>query len=87
MCIRDREKSDLRDEPNYYWNGLIPQTIILNSDGEVQFDKNGMINIDELNKIIGELKGINIEDTTFSIESFNEYNSIISEKKIKTKIN
>ena len=72
-------------QPNYYWNGLIPQTIILNSDGEVKFDKNGMINIDELNKVIGELKGIDIEDTTFSLESFNEYNSIISEKKDKNK--
>jgi len=85
--LQDKEKSDLKNEPNYYWNGLIPQTIILNSDGEVKYDQNGMINIDELNKVIGELKGINIEDTTFSVESFNEYNSIISEKKIKTKIN
>jgi len=81
--LQDKEKSDLRNEPNYYWNGLIPQTIILNSDGEVKYDKNGMINIDELNKVIGELKGIDIEDTTFSVESFNEYNSIISEKKDK----
>ena len=45
-----------------------------------------MTNIDELNEVIGDLKGINIEDTTFSVESFNEYNSIISEKKDK-KIN
>ena len=44
-----------------------------------------MIKIDELNKVIGELKGIDIEDTTFSLESFNEYNSIISEKKDKNK--
>jgi len=57
------------------------------ASGEIKFDKNGMINIDKLNKVIGELKGIDIEDTTFSVESFNEYNSIISEKKIKTKIN
>jgi len=42
-----------------------------------------MINIDELNKIIGELNGIDIKDTKFSVESFNEYNSIISEKKNK----
>ena len=28
--LQDKEKSDLRNEPNYYWNGLIPQTIILN---------------------------------------------------------
>ena len=69
------------NQPNFYWNGLIPQTIILNSKGEVKFDKNGMVNIDDLNKIIGELKGIDINETTFSIESFNEYNSIISEKK------
>ena len=70
-----------KNQPNYYWNGLIPQTIILDGKGEVKFDKNGMVNIDDLNKIIGELKGIDINDTKFSIESFNEYNSIISEKK------
>ena len=52
---------------------------------QVKYDQNGMINIDELNKVIGELKGIDIEDTTFSVESFNEYNSIISEKKDKNK--
>ena len=69
------------NQPNYYWNGLIPQTIILNSNGEVKFDKNGMVNIDDLNKIIGELKGIDINETSFSVESFNEYNSIISKKK------
>ena len=69
------------NQPNYYWNGLIPQTIILDSEGEVKFDKNGMVNIDDLNKIIGELKGIDINETSFSVESFNEYNSIISEIK------
>jgi hypothetical protein len=53
----------------------------LDSKGEVRFDMNGMVNIDDLNKIIGELKGIDISDTKFSVESFNEYNSIISEKK------
>ena len=67
--------------PNYYWNGLIPQTIILDSNGNIRYDMNGMVNIDDLNKIIGELKGIDISDSTFSVESFNEYNSIISEKK------
>ena len=69
------------NQPNYYWNGLIPQTIILDSNGQVRFDMNGMVNIDDLNKVIGELKGIDISDSSFSVESFNEYNSIISEKK------
>ena len=76
----DTSQTDSK-QPNYYWNGLIPQTIILDSTGEVKFDKNGLVNIDDLNKIIGELKGIDINETSFSVESFNEYNSIISEKK------
>ena len=81
--LQNKEKSELPSEPNYYWNGLIPQTIIINSDGEVKFDQNGMINIDELNKVLGEIIGIEIKDTGFSLESFNEFNSIISEKKDK----
>ena len=85
--LQDKERSESPNEPNYYWNGLIPQTIIISSDGEIKYDQNGMINIDELNKVIGELKGIDIKDTEFSVESFNEYNSIISEKKDKKKIN
>ena len=76
----DKSKSK-SNQPNYFWNGLIPQTIILDSNGRVKFDMNGMVNIDDLNKIIGELKGIDIGDSKFSVESFNEYNSIISEKK------
>ena len=83
--LQNKGKTDNPIEPNYYWNGLIPQTIIISGDGEVKFDKNGMINIDELNKIIGELKGIDLNDSNFSVESFNEYNSIISEKKDKKK--
>ena len=83
--LQNKEKSDSPNEPNYYWNGLIPQTIIINSNGEVKYDQNGMINIEELNKVIGELKGIDLKDTEFSIESFNEYNSIISEKKENNK--
>ena len=78
--IQDKEASDLPYEPNYYWNGLIPQTVIVNGDGEVKYDKNGLINIEELNKVIEELKGIDLNDAGFSVESFNEYNSIISKK-------
>ena len=83
--LQNKEKSDRLNEPNYYWNGLIPQTIIFNRDGEVKYDKNGMINIDELNDVIAELKGIDFKDMEFSVESFNEYNSIITEKKDKNK--
>ena len=68
-----------KNEEGYYWNGLIPQTVILDEDGIIKFDKNGLIDIDEVNKIIAEIKGIDYQNS-FSIESFNEYNSIISKK-------
>ena len=79
--LQSKTSTSDTNKPNYYWNGLIPQTLILDSTGEVKFNKNGMVNIEDLNKVIGELNGININNSKFSVESFNEYNSIISEKK------
>ena len=76
--LQGREFTDINQE-GYYWNGLIPQTVILDGSGIVKYDKNGVIDIDEVNKIISEIKGIDFQ-TSFSVESFNEYNSIISKK-------
>ena len=67
-------------EEGFYWNGYIPQTIILDETGSVKFDKTGQIDIDEVNKVISEIKGIKLEDSSFTVESFNEYNSQISKK-------
>jgi len=71
------------DQPNFYWNGLIPQTIILDGNGEVKFDKNGIADFGDLDKIIGESTGIKINNNSkFTVEAFNEYNSTISEEKV-----
>ena len=75
--LQGKEFNDIKEE-GYYWNGYIPQTVLIDGKGNIKYDKNGLINIDEINKIIGEIKGIDIEDNSFSVESFNEYNSIIS---------
>ena len=75
--LQGKEFKDIKEE-GYYWNGFIPQTVLIDDKGNIKYDKNGLIDIDEINKIIGNIKGINIEDTSFSVESFNEYNSIIS---------
>ena len=83
--LQNKEDANNPIEPNFYWNGLIPQTIILDGNGEVKFDNNGYVNIELLNKVIQELTGTEINDSSFSIESFNEYNSVISEKKVKNK--
>ena len=84
--LQNEADSEDPNQPKFYWNGLIPQTIILNGNGEVKFDETGKVDIDDLNKIIGEIKGIKINDSTFSVESFNEYNSIVSEKNSNKKI-
>ena len=42
---------------------------------------NGIIDIDEVNKVISDIQGIDLKDLSFSIKSFNEYNSTISKKK------
>ena len=73
--------SEDSNEPNYYWNGLIPQTVIIDDEGIIQFDKNGIVDIDEINKIIKGIKGIEDDNSSFSVQSFNEYNSRISKDK------
>ena len=80
--LQNEEESDLPTDPNFYWNGLIPQTIIIDRNGQVKFDSNGMVDFGDLNKIISQSTGIEIEtDSSFSVEAFNEYNSTISETK------
>ena len=69
-----------KNEEGYYWNGYIPQTVLIDGDGNIKYDKNGLVDIDEINKIIENIKGIDLEESSFTIESFNEYNSIISKK-------
>ena len=88
LTTDELQNKDFTDplEEGFYWNGYIPQTIILDEKGSVKFDKNGEINLDEVNKIISEIKGIELDDSSFTLGSFNEYNSQIS-KKSNTKTN
>ena len=80
--LQNQEKSDLPTDPSFYWNGLIPQTIILDTNGEVKFNINGMANFGDMNKIISQSTGIETDNnSSFTVEAFNEYNSTISETK------
>tara|TARA_Y100000589_G_scaffold184855_1_gene175153 strand:+ start:8635 stop:9141 length:507 start_codon:yes stop_codon:yes gene_type:complete len=77
--LQNKDFSDPLEE-GFYWNGFIPQTIILDEKGSVKYDKNGYVDLNEVNKIIADIKGIDLKDTSFSVNSFNEYNSQISKK-------
>ena len=85
LTTDELQNKDFTDpiEEGFYWNGYIPQTIIFDENGLVKFDKNGLIDLDEVNQVISEIKGIELEDSSFVVESFNEYNSQIS-KNSKT---
>jgi len=82
LTTDELQNKDFTDplEEGFYWNGYIPQTIVLDGTGSVKFDKNGLLDLDEINKVISEIKGIKLEDSSFTVESFNEYNSQISKK-------
>tara|TARA_Y100001970_G_scaffold50655_2_gene64094 strand:- start:2675 stop:3283 length:609 start_codon:yes stop_codon:yes gene_type:complete len=82
--LQNRLQEDPKEE-SFYWNGFIPQTVILDGEGNVKYNKNGKIDIDEINKIISDIKGIDYDKSSFSIESFNEYNSRISKNPSKIK--
>ena len=80
--LQNEEALKEPDIPNFYWNGLIPQTIILDGNGEVKFDKNGIADFGDLDKILKESTGVEVRtNTKFTVEAFNEYNSTISEQK------
>ena len=84
--LQNEGKSEDPNQPNFYWNGLIPQTIVLDTNGEVKFDNNGLVDFGDLNKLIGELTGIETtNNSSFTVEAFNEYNSTISENIIQNK--
>ncbi len=77
--LQNKDLYNPMDE-GFYWNGFIPETIIIDKKGDVKFDKNGLVELDEVNKIISAILDIDLKGNSFSIESFNEYNSQISKK-------
>ncbi len=77
--LQNKNSKD-KNQESYYWNGNIPQTVIIDGRGNIQFDQDGPIEIDEVNKVISKTLGLDSDINSFSIESFNEYNSQISKK-------
>ena len=77
--LQEKNSKD-KNQESYYWNGNIPQTVIIDGKGNIKFDQDGPFEIDEANKVISKTLGLDSDINSFSIESFNEYNSQISKK-------
>ena len=52
--LQNKKKEDPYEE-SFYWNGLIPQTVVIDEEGNIKYDKNGIIDIDQINKIISDV--------------------------------
>ena len=72
--IQNKDKSDPK-KPEYYWSGKIPQTVVINGDGDVILNEVGQLPIEKINEAISKATGLEAPEFTVTIKSFNEYNS------------
>lgn len=69
------------DEPGYYYEGKVPQTVILNQEGEVVFNKVGQQKYEAMDDVLREVFALvpRSESVQLKRRSFNEYNAEITD--------
>ena len=72
--LDNNDKKTFKD-PGYYWHGKIPQTVILDGNGNVLLDQEGQVSFDDINNAISKGTGLEKPDFNLTVKSFNEYNS------------
>ncbi len=72
--LQNKPKNNPR-EPNYYWNGRIPQVVVLDGNGDIKLDEDGQVSLEKINKAISSATGADLPNISIKIKSFNEYNS------------
>ena len=69
------------DEPGYYYEGKVPQTVILDQEGNVVFNESGQQKYEAMDDVLREV--FNLLPRSESVElkrrSFNEFNAEITE--------
>ena len=68
-------------EPGYYYKGLVPQTVVLDRQGEIVFDKSGQIPYEKVDDVLREVFNLLPREESVELKrrSFNEFNSELVE--------
>ena len=69
------------NEPGYYYKGKVPQTVILNQEGKVVFNKSGQQKYEAMDDVLREVFDLvpRSESVQLKRRSFNEYNAEITD--------
>ncbi len=69
------------DEPGYYYQGLIPQTVVLDQKGKVVFNGTGQVKYEAVDDVLRQVFDLlpRSESATLKRRSFNEFNSELVE--------
>jgi hypothetical protein len=64
-------------DPATYWDGVIPQVVVFDTDGKVVFNASGLVDVDSINDGVSKATGIPLPEggTTSTTVSFNELNA------------
>ena len=68
-------------EPGYYYEGAIPQTVLLNQKGEVVFNQIGQVKFEAIDEVFRKVFDLlpRSESVELKMRSFNEFNSELAE--------
>ncbi|MFM8524802.1 MAG: thylakoid membrane photosystem I accumulation factor [Cyanobacteriota bacterium] len=66
-------------DPAHYWNGTIPQVVVLDAEGSLRFDASGQVDVDAINTVLASVTGLALPENGRSSRSLevNELNSEI----------
>lgn len=68
-------------EEGYYYEGFVPQTVILDQEGKVVFNEKGQVKFEEIDDVLREVFDLlpRSESVELKRRSFNEFNTELSE--------
>lgn len=76
-----RQSAYTPEEPGYYYEGFIPQTVVLNQQGKVVFNGKGQVKFEEVDDVLREVFDLlpRSESVELKRRAFNEFNTELVE--------